>query len=166
MGSALSRALKANNAMAELGSSAAQARTHTRGRAAVVAALGIGTAIQRCPLCGETFTGTEAGNMHRVLVETYDVVRLRDLRTLSVANERRRCLSVEEMAAKGMARNRLGHWQRGNAGRRTERKPRAVAASMAGSDLSAVPAPTYTRGRAAVAARSESQHAISAGGVE
>ncbi len=32
-------------------------------------------------------------------------------------NQRRRCLTTEEMTAKGMARNSRGHWQRGKAGR-------------------------------------------------
>ncbi len=76
-----------------------------------------GSAVQLCKVCGERFTGSEAGDLHRVVSEVYSIER--NGRVLSVGNERRRCLSVAEMVGKGMARNARGEWQRGAAGRRT-----------------------------------------------
>lgn len=58
-----------------------------------------GARIEHCPACHETFTGTSAGDKHR----TGD-------HATSVGPDRRRCLTVDEMLEKGIARNRRGHW--------------------------------------------------------
>lgn len=94
-----------------------------------------GSTVQLCTVCGERFTGSEAGDLHRVVSEVYSIER--NGRTLSVGNERRRCLSVGEMLGKGMARNARGEWQRGPAGRRTvpASRPWDASARMAGLNL-------------------------------
>lgn len=60
-----------------------------------------GSRIEHCkaPGCHQSFTGTTAGDMHR----TGD-------HAVSVGPNRRRCLTAEEMEARGMARNSKGHW--------------------------------------------------------
>lgn len=68
-----------------------------------------GKRIEHCTACHETFTGTTAGDAHR---------------TGPFAD--RRCLTPDEMAAKGLGRNVRGHW--GSAGgspwaRSTESEP-------------------------------------------
>lgn len=55
--------------------------------------------IEHCAGCHETFTGTSAGDKHRV-----------GDHSVSFGPDRRRCLTVAEMLAKGMARNKRGHW--------------------------------------------------------
>lgn len=52
-----------------------------------------------CPECGEVFTGTRAGDKHRT-----------GKHHITSGPHRRRCLSVDEMLEKGMARNHLGIW--------------------------------------------------------
>lgn len=52
---------------------------------------------EHCPACCETFNGHTAGDMHRVGEHGVD----------------RRCLSVQEMLAKGMAQNDAGRWTTG-----------------------------------------------------
>lgn len=52
-----------------------------------------------CRPCGQTFTSTTAGDLHRV-----------GDHAVSVGPNRRRCLTVEEMEARGMVRNQRGHW--------------------------------------------------------
>ncbi len=96
-----------------------------------------GSTVQLCKVCGERFTGSEAGDLHRVVSEVYSIER--NGRTLSVGNERRRCLSVAEMLGKGMARNARGEWQRGTAGRRgvPTSRPWDASARMAGRNLTA-----------------------------
>lgn len=61
-----------------------------------------GLRIEHCPSCCQTFTGTTAGDMHR----TGD-------HAVTKGPDRRRCLSVEEMTEKGMARNDRGQWTTG-----------------------------------------------------
>ena len=58
-----------------------------------------GHRIEHCTACCHTFTGTTAGDLHRV-----------GDHAVSVGPNRRRCLTVEEMEARGMARNSKGHW--------------------------------------------------------
>lgn len=60
-----------------------------------------GKRLEHCTVCHETFTGTSAGDKHR---------------TGTYWPDERRCLSVDEMAAKGMTRNRNGHWTTGGDG--------------------------------------------------
>ena len=52
--------------------------------------------------CHQTFTGTTAGDMHRV--GKHDV---------SEGPDRRRCLTPDEMREKGMTQNKHGHWTSG-----------------------------------------------------
>lgn len=57
-----------------------------------------GKRLEHCTVCHQTFTGTGAGDKHRV--GDY------------WPNERR-CLSGDEMRAKGMRQNDRGHWNLG-----------------------------------------------------
>lgn len=61
-----------------------------------------GLRIEHCPSCHETFTGTTSGDMHRT-----------GKHHISVGPDRRRCLTVEEMRAKGMKQNQHGYWTSG-----------------------------------------------------
>ena len=61
-----------------------------------------GTRAEHCPSCHETFTGSTSGDMHRV-----------GDHAVFEGPDRRRCLSVDEMAEKGMARNDRGQWTTG-----------------------------------------------------
>ena len=60
-----------------------------------------GTRAEHCESCGETFSGTTAGDMHR----TGD-------HAISHGPNRRRCLTADEMLAKGMTfiTNSHGTW--------------------------------------------------------
>jgi hypothetical protein len=51
----------------------------------------------RCATCGEQFNSTRAFDKHRIGSFTFDA-------------SARRCLTVDQMLAKGMARNRNGWW--------------------------------------------------------
>ena len=59
---------------------------------------------EHCPACHQTFTGTTAGDKHRV--GDHNVSR---------GPDRRRCLSVDEMTDAGMVRNDKGHWKASDA---------------------------------------------------
>jgi hypothetical protein len=63
-----------------------------------------GYRIQHCtvPGCHQTFTGTYTGDMHRV-----GVIGVKE------GPNRRRCLSPDEMRAKGLVQNDEGQWYRG-----------------------------------------------------
>jgi hypothetical protein len=61
-----------------------------------------GLRIEHCPSCHFTFTGSSSGDMHR----TGD-------HAVTEGPDRRRCLTSEEMRAKGMARNDRGQWTTG-----------------------------------------------------
>ncbi|MCL1900463.1 MAG: hypothetical protein FWG11_08155 [Promicromonosporaceae bacterium] len=63
-----------------------------------------GLRVEHCPECHETFTSTSSGDRHR----TGD-------HAVSTGPDRRRCLTVTEMADRGMARNSRGHWTSGKA---------------------------------------------------
>ena len=63
----------------------------------------IGYRPEHCTICHETFNGTYAGDMHRV-----------GDHGVKTGPNRRRCLTVDEMEAKGMKRNRLGYWTQGS----------------------------------------------------
>lgn len=63
-----------------------------------------GLRIEHCTQCHQTFTGSTAGDMHR----TGD-------HAISEGPDRRRCLTVQEMAEKGMAPNERGVWTTGKA---------------------------------------------------
>jgi hypothetical protein len=54
-----------------------------------------GKRIEHCTVCHQTFTGTKAGDKHRT--GTYVPLA-------------RRCLTADEMRAKGMAQNQRGQW--------------------------------------------------------
>ncbi len=54
---------------------------------------------EHCPACCETFNSQLPGDMHRVGYSWE-----------SQGPDRRRCLSVEEMLARGMAKNSRGLW--------------------------------------------------------
>lgn len=58
-----------------------------------------GTKTEHCAACHCTFTGTYSGDMHRV-----------GRHDQATGPDRRRCLSVEEMTALGMAQNKFGVW--------------------------------------------------------
>ena len=58
----------------------------------------IGYRPEHCTVCHETFNGTHVGDMHRV-----------GDHGVKEGPNRRRCLTVDEMEAKGMKRNRLGY---------------------------------------------------------
>ena len=62
----------------------------------------VGTKLEHCPVCHETFTCTAAGDMHRV----------GDHGAIDGPNKRR-CLTPEEMLDKGMTRNTRGRWTTG-----------------------------------------------------
>ena len=72
--------------------------------------------MEHCCPCGETFSGTTAGDLHR----TGD-------HAVSVGPDRRRCLSVDEMLEKGMTYRVNAHgtriWSRGGAGYK-DKQPR------------------------------------------
>lgn len=61
-----------------------------------------GLRIEHCTACHETFTGTTSGDRHRVGDPA-----------IYVGPKRRRCLTDEEMRAKGMAQNARGQWTNG-----------------------------------------------------
>lgn len=62
----------------------------------------VGKRIEHCASCHETFTGTSAGDKHRV-----------GDHAISVGPNRRRCLTVAEMAKKGLWRTSRGYWAAG-----------------------------------------------------
>jgi hypothetical protein len=57
-----------------------------------------GKRLEHCTVCHETFTGTSSGDKHR---------------TGDYFPSTRRCLSHDEMRAKGMAQNARGVWTNG-----------------------------------------------------
>lgn len=59
-----------------------------------------GKRLEHCTACHRTFTGTGPGDKHRVGSHADPA-------------DPRRCLSVEEMTAKGMRPNQHGHWTGG-----------------------------------------------------
>ena len=61
-----------------------------------------GTRAEHCTECHETFTGTTAGDKHRVGDPA-----------IWDGPKRRRCLTVTEMTARGMATNDRGVWTNG-----------------------------------------------------
>lgn len=61
-----------------------------------------GHRIEHCTECHETFTGTGAGDKHRV-----------GEHAIHVRPDRRRCLSPVEMTARGMTKNARGRWTLG-----------------------------------------------------
>lgn len=62
----------------------------------------IGYRPEHCTVCHETFAGTVAGDMHRV-----------GDHGVKTGPNRRRCLTVDEMEAKGMKLGKLGYWTTG-----------------------------------------------------
>lgn len=87
---------------------------------------------EQCRVCYETFTGSSAADAHRIVARTYDLVRIegklirtlleRDehgrvivpakVRLVSSGNQVRRCLTPDEIEAKGFRRNKRGQWGR------------------------------------------------------
>jgi len=65
-----------------------------------------GMRLEHCTVCHQTFTGTEAGDMHR----TGD-------HALDAGPARRRCLTIAEMLDRGMVLNGAGYWMRGRPAR-------------------------------------------------
>lgn len=61
-----------------------------------------GNRIEHCADCHQTFTGTSAGDRHRTGDHAIDS-----------GPTRRRCLSIDEMRAKGMTTNERGVWTNG-----------------------------------------------------
>lgn len=61
-----------------------------------------GKRIEHCDGCHETFTGSTAGDRHRV-----------GDHAVFVGPDRRRCLAAEEMRAKGMTQNDRDIWTNG-----------------------------------------------------
>ena len=88
-----------------------------------------GSKVELCPVCDEAFTGTRAGDMHRVIDHKYTLARRgRDVvhvmhghvvpdgyKAIPGINERRRCLSRDEMVARGMRLTDAGTWSSGGA---------------------------------------------------
>lgn len=86
---------------------------------------------QQCPVCREVFTGPTAADAHRIVADTYDLIRVdgRLVRTelkldekgrrlvpaggslVSVGNQLRRCLTRDELAAKGLVLDDRGRWR-------------------------------------------------------
>ncbi len=64
----------------------------------------VGQRAEHCGVCCQTFTGTTAGDMHRV-----------GRHGILDGPDRRRCLSPTEMAEKGMDQDSLGRWGTGRA---------------------------------------------------
>lgn len=60
-----------------------------------------GGKLEHCPVCHETFTGTESGDLHRAGRHGVD----------------RHCLTPAQMEAKGLTRTSKGYWQREREGR-------------------------------------------------
>jgi hypothetical protein len=58
--------------------------------------------MEHCTVCHQTFSGTTAGDRHRV-----------GDHAVFVGPDRRRCLSADEMRAKGMEQNARGVWTNG-----------------------------------------------------
>lgn len=58
-----------------------------------------GLSPQHCSGCHETFSGTGTGDAHRV-----------GRHGVKTGSDRRRCLSIEEMEAKGLVLNERGIW--------------------------------------------------------
>jgi hypothetical protein len=58
--------------------------------------------MEHCPECHQTFTGTSAGDKHRTGKHHIDK-----------GSDRRRCMTVDEMTAKGMTQNVRGVWGSG-----------------------------------------------------
>ncbi len=61
-----------------------------------------GLRIEHCTECHETFTGTTAGDRHRV-----------GDHAIFTGPKRRRCLTPEEMRERGMTQNKRGQWTNG-----------------------------------------------------
>ena len=61
-----------------------------------------GLRIEHCPSCHQTFTGSTAGDMHRV-----------GDHAVFEGPDRRRCLTADEMTEKGMTQNDRGVWTTG-----------------------------------------------------
>lgn len=61
-----------------------------------------GLRVEHCPACHETFTSTSSGDRHRV-----------GDHAVSVGLDRRRCLTADEMRARGMVPNSRGQWTNG-----------------------------------------------------
>lgn len=58
---------------------------------------------EHCPECHETFTGATSGDIHRV-----------GRHGVTDGADRRRCLTVVEMEARGMGQTKLVYWTSGN----------------------------------------------------
>ncbi len=61
-----------------------------------------GSRAEHCAACCQTFSGTTAGDAHRV--GKHDVF---------TGPDRRRCLTTDEMTERGMVRNKRGLWSMG-----------------------------------------------------
>ena len=62
-----------------------------------------GLKAEHCAACHETFTGTRPGDMHRV-----------GRHGVTEGPDRRRCLTPDEMRAKGMTQDKRGYWTTGD----------------------------------------------------
>lgn len=89
--------------------------------------LGLGTKVQRCTVCEEVFTSPKSGDKHRVIAGHYDLIRIdgKLVRVgresgepvvpdggvlVSQGNQIRRCLTPDEMRARGLVLNGQGRW--------------------------------------------------------
>ena len=61
-----------------------------------------GMKAEHCAACHETFTGTYAGDLHRV-----------GKHAVSSGPDRRRCMTEDEMLARGMTKNAKDMWTLG-----------------------------------------------------
>ena len=86
-----------------------------------------GSKVELCPVCDEAFTGTRAGDMHRVIDYKYTLAR-RGRRVVHVmpgqavpdgykaipgVNEHLLCLTPDDMLARGMRLTDAGAWSSG-----------------------------------------------------
>lgn len=84
--------------------------------------------MSHCAVCCESFTGTEAGDMHRVGDHN-------DRDPLSP--DRRRCLTPAEMRTSGLGQNDRGHWQRTRPDRDLSKAPWTLAGGSTAATQSA-----------------------------
>lgn len=102
--------------------------------------LTLGTRMQRCPVCDETFSSEHIADRHRYIASTYDAFR-RDGSLASVGNERRACLTPEQMLARrtkaGEPVFRLDERGVWHSGRRREMPQEAAPSSRRGTNTPA-----------------------------
>ena len=88
-----------------------------------------GSKMELCTVCNNVFNNTRAGDKHRVIESKYAIIRRNgkiervsnddpilnrnSTKVLSMNNERRRCLTPQEMHNIGMNQEKNGAWNAG-----------------------------------------------------